>query len=102
MGLKDNSLEPIQTLLPPAPEKLLNTTFCNFKKGCNYNCGCKKVGLFCSQVCSNYQGKSYSSVESSTTDEAAYDINEEIFDSSFFSEQSIEFQQQGEEEESEE
>ncbi|GBM07127.1 hypothetical protein AVEN_177089-1 [Araneus ventricosus] len=29
--LKDNSLEPIQTLLPPAPEKLLNTIFCDFR-----------------------------------------------------------------------
>ncbi|GBN93114.1 hypothetical protein AVEN_72877-1 [Araneus ventricosus] len=40
--LKDNSLEPIQTLLPPAPEKPLNTIFCNCKKGFNYNCGCEK------------------------------------------------------------
>ncbi|GBM42360.1 hypothetical protein AVEN_129792-1 [Araneus ventricosus] len=62
----------------------------------------KKVGLFCSQVCSNCQGKSYSNVESSTTDEDAYDINEEISDSSFFLEQSLEIQQQGEEEENEE
>ncbi|GBN41199.1 hypothetical protein AVEN_170161-1 [Araneus ventricosus] len=82
--LKDNSLEPIQTLLPPPPEKLLNTIFCNCKKGCNYKCGCKKVGLFCSQVCNNCPDKSYSNVESSTTDEDAYDINEEISDSSFF------------------
>ncbi|KAF0711628.1 Uncharacterized protein FWK35_00035130 [Aphis craccivora] len=29
---KDNGLEPIQTLLPPALEKLLNTIFCNCKK----------------------------------------------------------------------
>jgi len=29
---KDNGLEPVQTLLPPAPEKLLNTFFCNCKK----------------------------------------------------------------------
>lgn len=62
--LKDNCLEPIQTLLPPAPEKLLNTIFCNCKKGCNNNCGCRKVGLFCSQVCSNCQGQSCSNVES--------------------------------------
>ncbi|GBN48104.1 hypothetical protein AVEN_204062-1 [Araneus ventricosus] len=34
-------------------------------------------------------------------DEDAYDINEDIFDPSFFLEQSIEIQQQGEEEESE-
>ncbi|GBL62065.1 hypothetical protein AVEN_180581-1 [Araneus ventricosus] len=53
-------------------------------------------------VCSNCQGKSYSNVESNTTDEDAYDINEEISDPSFFLKQSIEIQQQGEEEESEE
>lgn len=50
---KDNSLEPIQSLLLLAPEKLLNTIFYNLKKGCNYNCGCKKIGLFCSLVCNN-------------------------------------------------
>ncbi|GBM17619.1 hypothetical protein AVEN_80908-1 [Araneus ventricosus] len=100
--LKDNGLQPIQTLLPPAPEKLLNTIFFNCKKDCNYNCGCKKVGLFCSQVCSNCQGQSCSKVESNTTDKDAYDINEEISDPAFFLEQSIEIQQQGEEEESEE
>ncbi|GBO36989.1 hypothetical protein AVEN_227867-1, partial [Araneus ventricosus] len=100
--LKDNSLEPIQTLLPPAPEKLLNIIFCNCKKGGNYNSGCKKVGLFCSQVCSNCEGKSYCNVESNTTDEDAYDISEEISDPYFFLEQSIKMQQRGEEEESEE
>ncbi|GBM62028.1 hypothetical protein AVEN_220955-1 [Araneus ventricosus] len=70
--LKDNGLEPFQTLLPSAPEKLTNTIFCQF--------------------CSN--------VESNTTEEDAYDINEEISDPSYFLEQSIEIQQQGEEEES--
>ncbi|GBN63059.1 hypothetical protein AVEN_153470-1 [Araneus ventricosus] len=100
--LKDNGLEPIQTLLPSAPEKLINTIFCNCKKRCNYNCGCKKVGLFCSQVCTNCQGQFCSNVESNTTDEDVYDINEEISDPSFFLEQSREIQQQGEEEESEE
>ena len=44
--LINNSLEPIQTLLPPAPEKLLNTIFCNCKKGCVKNCGCKKSDYF--------------------------------------------------------
>jgi len=70
---KDNSLEPIQTLLPPAPEKLLNTIFCNCKKGCNYNYGCKKVGLFCSLVCNNCRGQSCSNVEPNTADNEVYD-----------------------------
>ncbi|GBM31926.1 hypothetical protein AVEN_74230-1 [Araneus ventricosus] len=48
-------------------------------------------------VCSNCQGQSCSNVESNTTDEDAYDIDEEISDPSFFLEQSIEMQQQGEE-----
>ncbi|GBO28113.1 hypothetical protein AVEN_159858-1 [Araneus ventricosus] len=60
------------------------------------------VAVKSSQVCSNCQGKSYSTVESNTTDEDAYDINEEISAPAFFLEQSIEIQQQGEEEESEE
>ncbi|KYN15191.1 hypothetical protein ALC57_12601 [Trachymyrmex cornetzi] len=33
--LIDNCLDPIQTLLPPAPEKLLNTIFCNCKTDCS-------------------------------------------------------------------
>ncbi|GBM38239.1 hypothetical protein AVEN_47336-1 [Araneus ventricosus] len=77
-------------------KNLLNSIFCNCKKGCNYNCGCKKVELFCSQVCSNCQGQSCSNIESNTTDENVYDINAEISDRSFFLEQSIEIQQQGE------
>ncbi|KAI4493650.1 hypothetical protein M0804_001826 [Polistes exclamans] len=48
--LIDNTLEPIKTLLPPAPEKLLNTIFCNCKKGCTAKCGCKKIGLQCTSV----------------------------------------------------
>ncbi|GBM03911.1 hypothetical protein AVEN_185407-1 [Araneus ventricosus] len=46
------------------------------------------------------KGQSCSNIESNTTDENVYDINEEISDRSFFLEQSIEIQQhtQGEEE----
>ena len=81
--LVDNTLEPIQTLLPPAPERLLNTIFCNCKKGCSAKCSCKKVGLFCSPVCTNCQGQSCSNVESTSTDEDFYDVNEETTDVSF-------------------
>ena len=45
--LNKNSLKTIQTLLPPVPEKLLCTIFFNYAKGCHYNWGCKKEGLFC-------------------------------------------------------
>ncbi|GBN90397.1 hypothetical protein AVEN_152696-1 [Araneus ventricosus] len=56
-------------------------------------CAYYQVQVWLGQFCSN--------VESNTTDEDSYEINEEISDPSFFLEQSIEMQQQGEEEESE-
>jgi hypothetical protein len=98
--LVDNTLEPIQILLPPAPEKLLNTIFCNCKKGCNAKCGCKKVGLFCSLACTSCQGQSWSNIES-PLGEDAYDICEETSDSALL-EQLTCIQQEDEEEEKEE
>ena len=96
-AMKDNILEPIQTLLPPAPEKLLNKIFCNCKKGCNNNCGFWKVGLFCSQICSNCQGQSCSNAELNMIDEETNNINEDTSDTSLFLNQSMEIQQQREE-----
>lgn len=88
---KDNSLRQIRTLFPPAPEKLLSTIFRNCKKGCNYNCGCKKVGLFRSLVCTNCRGQSCSNVEPNFLDNELYDktMNDETLDSSFLSNQLI-------------
>lgn len=51
-------LQPITTLIPPAPEELLNSIFCNCTKGCGSNCGCRKVGLQCSVVCGSCRGQS--------------------------------------------
>ncbi|KAE9525653.1 hypothetical protein AGLY_014180, partial [Aphis glycines] len=101
---KDNGLEPVQTLLPPAPEKLLNTIFCNCKKGCSYNCGCKKVGLFCSLVCNNCRGQSCSNVEPNIADNEVNDeaINDETLDSSFLLSQPIHIRLQEDEESEEE
>lgn len=74
----DNTLELIKTLLPPAPEKLLNTIFCNCKKGCSANCGCKRVGLFCTPICTNCQGQSCSNIDLNTDE----DFDEETTDAS--------------------
>lgn len=92
-------MEPVQTLLPPAPEKLLNSIFCNCKTGCNAKCGCKKVGLFCSLACISCRGQSCSNVES-PVEEDSYDIGEETSDASLF-EQFICTQQEEEEGEEE-
>lgn len=83
--LIDNALEPVQTLLPPAPEKLLNTIFCNCKKGCNAKCGCKKVGLFCSLACTSCQGQLCSNAES-PLEEDSFHINDETSDPSLLDE----------------
>ncbi|CAG4961221.1 unnamed protein product [Colias eurytheme] len=79
--LVNNILEPVQTLLPPAPEKLLNTIFCNCKKGCSANCGCKKVRLSCSLACTNCQGRSCSNIESQTMEDS-FDSDEVSCDTS--------------------
>lgn len=79
--LVNNSLEPVHTLLPPAPEKLLNSIFCNCKKGCSAKCGCKKVGLFCSPACTHCQGRLCSNIES-PTEEDPFDSNEATCDTS--------------------
>lgn len=56
--MNNNFLEPITTMLPPAPDSLLNMIFCNCTKGCGPNCGCRKVGLPCSVVCGHCQCQS--------------------------------------------
>jgi hypothetical protein len=92
----NNVLEPIHTLLPPAPENLLNSIFCNCKKGCNSRCGCKKVGLFCSLACTTCQGQSCSNVESPTEED--FHINDETTDVSLL----VQFTSTQEDEEEEE
>ena len=82
--LTDNILDPIQTILPPAPEKLLNTIFCNCKKGC-------------STKCTNCQNQSCSNFQSNAIDEDSCDIDEETADSSSV-EQFMNIQQEEEEE----
>lgn len=54
----NNCFEPIKTFLPPAPDVLLNTVFCNCKKGCNASCTCRKLSLYCSHVCGHCRGLS--------------------------------------------
>ena len=91
-------MEPIQTILPPASEKLLNTIFCNCKKGSSTKCDCRRVGLSCLPVCTNCQSQSCSNVQSNPTDEDSCDIDKEIADSSSV-EQFMDIQQEEEEEE---
>lgn len=56
-AMRNDFLEPIMTILPPAPEDLLNTIFCNCKSGCGSRCGCRKAGLQCSLACGQCNGQ---------------------------------------------
>lgn len=56
--MNNNVLEPIMTLLPPAPDELVNMIFFNCKKGCGTNCSCKKIGIKCSIICGHCSGQS--------------------------------------------
>ncbi|GFY69747.1 uncharacterized protein TNIN_256561 [Trichonephila inaurata madagascariensis] len=55
--LRNEFLEPIMTILSPAPDELLNTIFCNCKNGCGLRCGCRKSGLQCSSACGRCNGQ---------------------------------------------
>ncbi|KAL4718517.1 hypothetical protein ACJJTC_010356 [Scirpophaga incertulas] len=54
--------------------------FCNCKTDCSKNCGCQKVGLYCSPVCINCQGQTCLNIELNTIEENIYDINEETIE----------------------
>lgn len=55
---KNDILQPVPTQLPPAPDILLNSIFCNCTKGCAGKCSCRKVGLNCSTACGHCHGHS--------------------------------------------
>lgn len=55
--MRNDFLEPIITILPLAPEDLLNTMFCNCKSGCGSRCGCRKADLQCSLACGQCNGQ---------------------------------------------
>ncbi|XP_050315527.1 uncharacterized protein LOC126750071 [Anthonomus grandis grandis] len=60
---------------PPAPQLLLNMISCTCKKGCTYNCGCRKAGLKCSAICNHCSGKSCENIP-----DLIYDIDETLID----------------------
>ena len=51
-----DTLIPVPTDQPPAPERLLNLVSCKCKTGCSRGCGCRRVGALCSPMCANCMG----------------------------------------------
>lgn len=52
----DKILCPNPTNIAAAPDALLKMISCKCTKGCGSSCGCKKMGLKCSTICSYCQG----------------------------------------------
>ncbi len=50
--LKENCLVPTESDNPIAPERLLKMVSCGCKSGCGKQCGCRKLALHCSSLCS--------------------------------------------------
>ncbi|CAC5355488.1 unnamed protein product [Mytilus coruscus] len=73
--ISDNKLLPTKSVLPPAPEVLLNIIRCNCKQNCDSKrCTCRKHGLDCSISYGECRGVNCSN-SPSVTDE---DPNDEI------------------------
>lgn len=51
-----DSLNPVTTLLPPAPDNLLNLISCKCRAGCQQRCECRRSGLECSAMCGQCRG----------------------------------------------
>ena len=57
--MRNELLEPVMTVNPPALEESLNTIFRNCKNGCGSRCGCRKAWLQCSLACGQCNGQAY-------------------------------------------
>ena len=51
-----DTLIPVPTDQPPAPEHLLYLVSCKCKTGCSRGCGCRRVGALCSPMCAHCMG----------------------------------------------
>ena len=54
----EGTLTPVENERPVAPDRLLNLISCSCKaNGCTATCGCKKLGVYCSTLCSKCEGE---------------------------------------------
>lgn len=54
--LIDNTLYPVHSKNPPAPNEVINLVSCNCKKACKSNCSCFKASLDCTEMCGSCGG----------------------------------------------
>lgn len=102
-AMKNNVLQPVTTLLPPAPDVLLNRIFCNCMKRCGPRCGCRIMGIPCSTACGYCHGQSClnsespENLEAETADDYIYPDHENMPPLDFLYQSPIEDTQETEE-----
>lgn len=64
----DNILVPIETDRPVVPDSVLDLIACGCKTGCLKSCGCRKVRVCCSPMCSHCNGQTCWNIHSIVTD----------------------------------
>ena len=64
-----DALKPVYTDVEVAPPRLLKMISCGCKTGCTRGCGCVKLGIYCSVMCSNCNGQSCQNVNVDLTEE---------------------------------
>lgn len=70
-----NSLVPISTDLPAAPDNLLKLISCTCRSQCSNRCECKISGLMCSAMCRTCQGTSCDNISYEEND---FDVDDVV------------------------
>jgi len=79
--LENNTLSPVETEHPIAPDTLLNMISCGCKAdGCGATCGCRKMGVHCSTFCTKCSGQTCHNATpaQSVLDEDEEEIEEQV------------------------
>ena len=54
----EHILTSVESCVPIAPDMLLNVISCDCKAdSCGISCGCRKIGVYCSEVCKKCNGQ---------------------------------------------
>lgn len=60
--IQDNMMVPVETDQHVAPDSILKLVSCGCKGGCGRACGCRKLGLHCTPMCSQCEGQTCTNI----------------------------------------
>ena len=62
MALSRQRSGPVETDKDVAQGNILNLVSCDCKAGCSTTCGCRKLGLHCTPMCSKCEGRTCTNI----------------------------------------